>query len=67
VQLDAGTSVRALSEHLGHADPGLPCASTPTTSCRPMRTAPGPPSTAPWKMRTRRRRFTDQPRTRGPC
>lgn len=46
VQLEAGTSIRALADYLGHSDPGLPCGCT-RTSCRRARTAHGRQLTAP--------------------
>ena len=44
VLIDAGESVKAVAEYLGHADPGLRSAST-RTCCRHPRTGHGTPST----------------------
>jgi hypothetical protein len=53
VLLDAGESIRAVSEYLGRTDPGSPCGSTPA-SCPPAPSAPATPSTEPVSLSTER-------------
>jgi len=47
VLLDAGESIKAVAEYLGHSDPGLPCGPTPT-SCRAASSGRARPSTGRW-------------------
>jgi hypothetical protein len=63
VLLDAGESIKALSEYLGHSARASPCGPTPTC-CRPANSEQGRPSTAP--SREVQQRPTACPRPRDP-